>query len=874
VAGWTLDEKRFREEVFRAQEKGWDPRTNLFRCYQLPLQVSDLSTIEAALKGVRGFVNRNAISGTQSGAAKVLLGVHKDAVATLSDETKRGKHRALVTADRNALQQSLRAELAGAHAIPPAAAAAMAARREPRFVRAEVLEALAAVGCRVQEPVELPVRIKPPSTWKEVQLDLAFLEFPTLRTYLQQRFTVDVGVRDKQLEDHRTKLQRTASGDALTAEMKILGAVQKWLAAGQLVELLRADLLRELVAEAAMGGDGLTAALRAPGMPRYLTDLGLPAAADLAYALLCEVRFPTAPPMSWQSTYREARTNRDLRTAYDVLVGQQLDRELAKERDALKAEIAEIDAMLAQARRLEDTDAETAAEIYVRAAQRCRDPEADSAVRRCRPREPGQVVATVNGDSVHVEWTPSNARVGDISYRVVRRVDGGGPGDGGIVQTGVSGLSVTDGAAPAGVPVSYAVWTLRNDQPSAAASASASVAVLRAVQNLELVSGEKWVEVRWELPEGAAGVRVVRRADGSPDTETSRHDGGSFRDTGVRTGVIYEYRVESEYRLRDGSQGHGAPVIGRIRPQEPPQPVRDLTLAVTEDSILLSWSPPPRGEVRVRGLDTAPDVRPGQLVAVAVAERLGVRLRPTEPPQDGRLRMALPTDGRRHWLLPLTVIDGLAVVGNPVEYDSRLPAITDLRAERLGGQIRLTWCWPPRVSEVLVIGRAGVPPTGPDDPSATPKRLTHASYQRAGCHLVTSGGDHWVGVCVTAFTDGAPVHGPMVTAGVSAPGEAGYEIRRVGGFRNRHRRRLLVSAPTGALPGVRVIARTRIPPLHPDDGVEVARFPAPGTGETSLSGEFALTVPGRPLFLRAFPLDGAGGDVVLVPTNPTQLRID
>lgn len=875
MSGWTLDEKRFREEVFRAQDKGWEPRTNLFRCYQLPLDVSDPAVIEAALKGVRGFVNRNAISGVQSGPAKVLLGAHKEAAAILLDAKKRGEHRAVVIAQRAALQQTLRAEISGAPEIPPAAAATIASRREKWFVREEVLEALAAIGCRVREPVELPARGRPPATWRDVQHDLNFLGFPTLRAYLQKRFGVIVEVKDKQLTDYRTKLQSTASGDVLTSEMKIVSAVQKWVAAGQLVDLLRADLLRELAAEAAMGGDRLAAALGAPGLGCHLKELGLPEPDELAYALACEARFPAEPTMSWQSTYREARTNRDLRSAYDVLVAQpSLDREFAKECDALKVEIAEIEVMLAQARSLEGADVEAAADLYVRAAQRCRDPEVDSALRRCRPQEPGQVTAVVSGDRVHIAWTPSSARVGDITYRVVRHVDGGGQGDGGTVGAGLPGLSVIDTSAPAGVPVRYAVWTLRNDEPSAAAQTSAAVAVLRSVQNLELVPGEKWVEVRWELPDGATAARVTRRTDGAPDPATTRCDGGSFRDSTVHTGVAYEYRVESEYRLSDGSVGHGAPVTGRIRPQEPPQPVRDLTLAVEDDSVVLSWTPPPRGEVYLRGLDGVPDVRPGQLVSVAASERLGARLRPTEPPRDGRLRMALPTDGRRHWLLPLTVVDGLAVVGNPVEYDSRLPSITDLRAERLGGQIRLTWCWPHRVSEVLVLSRAEVPPTGPDDPAATRKRMTHALYQCSGCHVAVSGGDQWMGVCVTAFTDGAPVHGPMVTAGSSAPGEACYEIRRVSGFRHRNRHRLVVTASAaGVLGGVRVVARSRIPPLSPEDGVEVASFPAPGAGETSLSGEFVVAATGRPLFLRAFPAEDLD-DVVLVPTHPMQLRID
>jgi hypothetical protein len=114
----------------------------------------------------------------------------------------------------------------------------------------------------------------------------------------------------------------------------------------------------------------------------------------------------------------------------------------------------------------------------------------------------------------------------------------------------------------------------------------------------------------------------------------------------------------------------------------------------------------------------------------------------------------------------------------------------------------------------------------------------------------------------------------MATVRMSAPLEARYEITRVGRLRYRNHRRLSVTSASGDLPAVRVVARVKLPPLEPGDGLEVARFPAPSSGETSLTGEFVLPTTDRPLYLRAFPLNGATGRIVLVPTNPTQLRID
>jgi hypothetical protein len=109
---------------------------------------------------------------------------------------------------------------------------------------------------------------------------------------------------------------------------------------------------------------------------------------------------------------------------------------------------------------------------------------------------------------------------------------------------------------------------------------------------------------------------------------------------------------------------------------------------------------------------------------------------------------------------------------------------------------------------------------------------------------------------------------------MNTPLEARYEITRVGRLRYRDHRHLSVTSGSGQLPAVQVVARVKLPPLEPGDGVEVARFPAPGSGATSLTGEFVLPTNERPLYLRVFPLNGAPGRIVLVPTNPAQLRID
>ena len=444
---WSLDEKRFREEVFTAvRDHGWDPRSNLFRCFQLPLDVSDPADVAAAFKAVRAVVNRNSKTGTNAGPAKVLQSVLKEAEAVLTDPARRKQHRAEVLADRTALQAALRDDLGGMPAIPAAALARLVEARQRFHTRDEVAEALAAIGCRVREPVELPSYDRPPTKWKNLQSDIVFLGLPSVHAYLQKHFGSATAVTTQKLLDRQTTIQRTAAGDVLTAEMSVVSNLKTWVADGQLLELLGADLLRRLAAEEGMGSDRLAAAIKAPETAKLLSELGLPAANDVAYALLCARRYPAEAAASWQSDYREARADRDLRAARDILAANRgdLDKQLAAELDALIAEIADVDAALQRARALERDDVEAAAQEYARVLQRCRDPEVDSALRRCRPAAPARASAEVGGESVTVTWTPSTARAGEITYRVMRQVAGGGAGDGMPVGTGLTGLTVVD----------------------------------------------------------------------------------------------------------------------------------------------------------------------------------------------------------------------------------------------------------------------------------------------------------------------------------------------------------------------------------------------------------------------------------------------
>jgi hypothetical protein len=115
------------------------------------------------------------------------------------------------------------------------------------------------------------------------------------------------------------------------------------------------------------------------------------------------------------------------------------------------------------------------------------------------------------------------------------------------------------------------------------------------------------------------------------------------------------------------------------------------------------------------------------------------------------------------------------------------------------------------------------------------------------------------------------VWGPIATACARVPVEVAYEVQRVRFRRGRHRL-VLTATRGGVLRGVRVVSRPRVPPLRPEDGDELHRFPT-ASGAGPLSMEFSVPPGPRPLFLRVFPEED-DPDLVLVPVHPAQLRID
>ena len=855
---WELDRDRYKAEVIKATADGWDPAENWFRFVQLPLGTDDEGLIKRALDQVSLYLNQMTVGGgaLREAANSLVARIPEARAVLLLDPTARAAHRTDASGGLQHVRDRIRSAVGDVRAVPARAVTAFARQSGGRATASDVRDLLAELGIAEREPVALDA---PPLTGRDRLGDqLRRLRLGSVGAYLRAR-GLGADPSEQALDEQDAVVDSRLSGAERTAEEQVLIVLRRWRREGTLRDLLRRDTLDALVRLAERGQAAVEEALRPPDVRRYNTALGLPGPDELAYAVVCLQRFPAeGGPPRWQADVDAAVADRDLRRALELLRARgDLPAEYARLRDDLAHTLAASDRQTAEARAIERDDPEAAAEIYAAVLAVCVHPEAESGLERCRPAAVPSVRAeVVDGERVRVEWEPSPARVGAIAYTVTR-------GDDAVVERTTTGRSAVDRQPPAAVALSYTVTTLRDGRPGGAATA-APVTVLPRVTDLVLIPGDGAVELRWTLPGDASDAEVTRvTADDPHETPLgrARHE---WPDATARNGTEYEYRVRARYRV-----GLAEPAVGSVRPGPPPPPVSDLRVGRDGDGLLLTWTPPPHGSVRILRC-TAPPAHPsGHPLPRAAGERLGEEI--TGTPVGAGLHIDNPPAGQRYWLLPITVSDHLAVLGTAVPYDARLPAVTGLTVKPWGYGVRLSWSWPPHATEARVYHKRGSRIGEPPDAEAVVERVARAAYERDGCVVRVTEGEWWFGVGLVAVDGGEELAGPVEQCSFTIRlRELEYAIRPVGWWQ-RWRRSIEVRATQGTVPAVQVRARADLPPLYPDDGHQIARFPAPDAAADVLRGEFTAQPDGAVLHLRAFALDAP--DVVLTPAGPQPLRV-
>ncbi len=844
---WEFDDTRFLEEVLKPVQEGWRPDEDLFRVYLLPHNVSDTHVVRAAVEEVGREFGKQRYRNFRR-ATEVLRAQHDLAAATLLNPARRESHRTQVVARAARLTEVVRQRTQGAPGLPPGELTTLA--RMLKVSRAAVVAALSGIGGRELSPIELPDSPEP-RQWTEARGHLAQLRRDSLWDYMSE--LGGVKATTAALVGRRNKLRVSRSTDS-AAETTLLKLVQQWIEGGDLVTVLRHELLSALGDQAAYSYADVARAARSAS--ERLPALGVQAdPGAVAYAVWCARRFGAVQDVpGWQENYQRAVRELRLRAALTVLQQQPaLPDGWPEQLASLKARLSELDSELARCEALEATDVEAAVAGYHRVHAELADDRVSAALQRCRPAEPAKATARVQDGHVVVSWQPSRSTAGHITYRVTR-------GNTTVCEE-TDVLECVDHKPPNGVRLEYAVHTLRDGTPSAQPRRTKDVIVLGEVSGLELRGDPDRITGRWKLPDGSTGATVTRSGTAVRDATAE-----SFTDKEVQPGRQYDYLVRVRYRLADGTTVHSDGCHATARCQEVPVGVNDLAAEFDDGELVAHWTPPPRGDVELLELRTGEDPPPPGVVSVTRARGHGTPVSESGSSGRGQLRGRVSVPGRRQVLLPITVLGDLAAIGAPCELYVQQSSVRAVKVHPMGTAIRLTWEWPPGVTSVRVLWRVNGKPTGPTDPESSFVDVTRVAYESRGISVPMPPGEYWLGVCTTATYDGERSFGPLLLRKGSASGTANYTVESVSRFSRRRRR--LVIASEQEVPPVVLVAKSGVRPLDAGDGEVLLRVDG---GPSPVSAEFQIPVHLRkPVHLRAFSADKR---VVLVPSRPDRLTV-
>jgi len=475
------------------------------------------------------------------------------------------------------------------------------------------------------------------------------------------------------------------------------------------------------------------------------------------------------------------------------------------------------------------------------------------------PPAPAAASAQLDGQQVLVSWEPSPAHTGRVRYRVVRGLARAPASatDGTEVVTHTQARSVTDLDAPAGADLCYSVFAERGGAVYSAPASTAPLPFAPDVAEISVTEAEFSVTMSWRAHPRADGIHVVRweqgagqgrdesldaaasaAADGTPVSASMR----GFTDRGLRTGTQYRYRITALYRAPDGARRLSSGIDVPAVPTPEPGAVTDLTedlpaepvhqeqapanevpaegvpaegipageAATPTAQVVLRWTPPRHGHVRLVRADQAPGWRVGTRVRSADLAGLTDIPGERERDSDGRAVLAARLPFGRHFVTPLTEVGRVIVAGNTAALLLLEPA-RHAHAERRHDTVELSWVWPRDATSVIVRH-----PGGELDCSR------RAFFDEGGCIISLS--RHEVTFSIIAVHQGPDGRQAAPAAWVTVPARPAAVRYHIGRSRLHPRQRVVrVSAEeTVQLPPLVAVQTTgQYPPRHPAEGQRI-----------------------------------------------------
>ncbi|MBV9140102.1 MAG: hypothetical protein JO115_04165 [Pseudonocardiales bacterium] len=460
------------------------------------------------------------------------------------------------------------------------------------------------------------------------------------------------------------------------------------------------------------------------------------------------------------------------------------------------------------------------------------------------------VTVSAQGTGVHIGWRLAPEHGEQTTVRVLRREDRE-PLD---VEDGHeipvrSRRSSADEAPPVGRRVHYAVFA-RTTGGQWSRPVCAVAQVVPPVTDVVIEGGNNVITGRWRVHPEVLAVEVHRSAGvpECPGEPVVVQRNRAFRDASAVDGMQYCYTLRACYPPPGGGAPlRSAPVVVRGATRPPARPLAALRATPAAGvglGVRLSWSQRPGSEIVIRRCARPCPWEYGQVVALAELAGYGVELDGTLTEKGESRTLLAPMPPGRSYCVPFTLGAGGALRGQDAVVDL-LDPVRQLRAQRFGEDVRVTWRWPEQAGAADVQWAGGG------------RRITRQQYrEEGGCQLRAAPGTPRVEVNAVLLSESGESRSATASVLVEQrPPELTYQLRRCG-------HRLLgglrcVVTLCGARPvaGVTLIIVAAVGhalPASPEAGVELLRRPVVIDPEVPVVLEAPVPRLRKPYWLRCF----------------------
>jgi hypothetical protein len=396
---------------------------------------------------------------------------------------------------------------------------------------------------------------------------------------------------------------------------------------------------------------------------------------------------------------------KEARRAYEnlfAMLGGSTSPEQAKALQVLSGTEAKVDELRRKAQAAQTQgDLETTTKALNEALTLCSDDETlDAAARAMPPAAPARFAASLSEDArrVKLSWEPGFGSTEDVVYQVIRRT--GAPpknnNDGTPIGAGIKPPSFEDAKPPVAVRIFYGVSASRGGGSSPVSVAE--VIALPPVTDVVVSSDPSSVSLRWTTPPEARTIEITQSAPDGSSTKLQPGAQSGTTSNGLRTGAKYTYLITAVYTGAAGETLKSSIVRVTGIPRGVPKAVVEIAISGqgaigAKAEVAAEWMPVEGYLVEVWHYAQKPTWLGGTRLGMAEVRSQGTQLAGRGITSGARQGVQGVTDqGLRHYVA-ITRDGEFGLVGAVQQFGSA-PPVQNIRAERFGDEVVLSWDWP------------------------------------------------------------------------------------------------------------------------------------------------------------------------------------